>query len=198
VAAYLLPEALDAVRREFPSLGLKIVVARTPALLERLRARTLDLAVVAHSGAPAELRALRVGPYRLRHYGRRDRFPELARARTTADLARFPIVEIEPAPGQPRYSAPEARTYALTTTVAATKALVLAGFGVGDLVEFTLNPGERRQLVSATIAHDPRCGLFVTGAPTFMGAAELRIAEVLTSGLARALAARGRARQPPS
>src|SRR5256885_818768 len=82
--------------------------------------------------------ARRIAPYDLQYYGRRDRFPGLAAARTLAEVRRFPIVEIEPPPGSAAVSPDESFSYAVASNVASVKALVMSGFGVGDLPHFML------------------------------------------------------------
>src|SRR5262245_39462356 len=54
VATYLLPGVLTRLQEAFPRLAVKLVVGRTASLLDRLRGGALDLAVVAHSGPPAD------------------------------------------------------------------------------------------------------------------------------------------------
>jgi DNA-binding transcriptional LysR family regulator len=196
VATYLLPEAMDRLRAAFPELAIKLTVRRTAPLLDGLRSGALDLAVVAHSGTPSELRASLLGRYVLQYYGRRDRFAALARARTRADVQAFPVVEIEPAPGAASLIPDGALSYAVASTVASVKALVLAGFGVGDLLDFALAPEERARLVCAAVPLDPHCGLYLAASPRWTGAVEERVESALAAELRHALEAK-RAAAPP-
>jgi DNA-binding transcriptional LysR family regulator len=190
VATYLFPKTLPALRRAFPELAVKLSTARTSVLLGRLRAGELDLAIIAHSGTPPATRAQRLGPYRLQFYGRRDLYPRLRAARTEADVQSFPVVEINPGHGEPSLVPEDAFSYAVASNVATVKALVLAGFGVGDLPAFMLSPEERKALCRAQVPHDPDCALFLVAASHFTGKTEQR----LEASLARALGANLRAR----
>jgi len=67
------------------------------------------------------------------------------------------------------------------------KALVLAGFGVGELPDFMLTATERRELVCAQVPHDPHCGLFLVSAPAFTGPTESRIEDAVARVMSRAL-----------
>ncbi len=107
-------------------------------------------------------------------------------AKTETDIQAFPVVEIDPGHGEPSLVPEAAFSYAVASNVATVKALVLAGFGVGELPDFMLSADERRTLARAQVPHDPDCGLFLVSAPHFNGATETRIADVL----ARTLSAR--------
>ena len=161
-----------------PDLGLKIRTARTADLIRRVQDGQLDAAVIAHSGTPDGVRARRVRPYRLQFWGRADRFKMLARARarTDAEVRKFPIVEIEALAGQGTMIVKGARTFAQAGSLASVKSLVLAGFGVGALLEFMLSPSERDLLVCAPVPSDPNCALWVI-APQKDG--DPRLAEVI-------------------
>ncbi|GMV39822.1 MAG: hypothetical protein AMXMBFR64_15380 [Myxococcales bacterium] len=186
VATWLLPRAIPALLDAFPGLRVKLHTARTAALLERLEAGTLDVALVAWSGPP-QPRAAAVGPYQLRFWGRADRFASLADATTEEQVQVHPIVEIEPQPGQPTMVPEHAETFALANSLASVKALVLEGFGVGALLDFMLTPEERARLVCAPIGHDPDCALWVLPSPAWSGDAPSRIEEALASSLRRVL-----------
>src|SRR5437763_173222 len=53
----------------------------------------------------------------------------------------------------------------ISSNVASVKALVLAGFGVGEIPDFMVGPAEAAHLVRAAVPHDPECALYVVGAP---------------------------------
>jgi DNA-binding transcriptional LysR family regulator len=195
VATFLVPRLVAPLHRSFPELALKLSTARTALLLERVREGALDLAVVAHSGPPPDATAVKIGGYSLQFYGKRDRYPTLTEARTEADIKRFPVVEIEPPPGQAELRPPDAQAYAVASNVASVKALVLAGFGVGDLPDFMLSAEERKGLASARVPHDPHCGLYLVSSPRFDGATERRMAGAIGDALAKLLPAAPRARR---
>jgi LysR family transcriptional regulator, cys regulon transcriptional activator len=190
IATYLFPSTTPALRRAFPELAVKLTTARTSVLLGRIRSGDLDLAIIAHSGAPTGTRALRLGRYHLQFYGRRDLYPQLRTATTEAEVQAFPVVEIDPGHGEPGMVPQDALSYAVASNVATVKALVLAGFGVGDLPDFMLSSEERKALCRAQVPHDPDCGLFLISAPHFTGTTEQR----LVTTLGRALSAKLRAR----
>jgi DNA-binding transcriptional LysR family regulator len=185
VATFLLPEALAGLRKKFPDLVIRLNTSRTATLLERVRSGDLDLVVVAHEGPPADARASRAGSYDLQFYGCKERFPGLSRATTVEDLASFPVVEIEPPPGTAGAMPPETMSYARASNLATVKAMVLAGFGVGDLVSFTLAPLERKRLVAARIPHSEDCGVYVVGSPNWSGETEQAIENALVEQIAR-------------
>jgi DNA-binding transcriptional LysR family regulator len=191
VATFLMPHLVDPLSQAFPDLAIKFATARTAVLLERARVGAIDLAVVAHSGPPPGLRHVRIGGYRLQYFGARDRFADLARATTTEEVRRFPVVEIEPAPGTNAFDADEARSYAVVSNVATVKALVMAGFGVGDLPDFMLTPNEAARLVGASVPHDPDCALFLVSANHWQGENEQRMERLIADKLRAALG------QPP-
>jgi hypothetical protein len=195
VAAGLLPLVARPLLDTFPGLALKLSSARSAVLLERVGAGSLDLAVVASSGPPAlpaGARAERLGRYDLQFYGRRDRFAALADARTEEEVRAFPLVEIDPPPGQAPREPPDALSYAVASNVASVRALVLAGFGVGDLPTFLIDARDLRALCAARVAHDPACALYlVRGASWQVGRAD-EIRADLAERLARALAERER------
>lgn len=189
VATFVLPRALDDVMSRFDRLSVKLVTSRTSTLLERVRRGEIDLAIVAHSGAPAHFEATRIAQYELSYWGRNDRFGDLAKVKRPADLERFPLVEIEPAPGAG--ALPESsRTHARVSNVATVKAMILAGIGIGDLPDFMLDAAERRRLVAANIEHDRECGLFLARSDTWQGKIERAIADALARALRTELAAR--------
>lgn len=165
VASYLVPRVFGPLQVQFPELQCKLKTARSAALLEQIDAGTLDVAVVAWSGPPRAERSVRIAPYCLQFFGRRDRFAELAQVRQDAGLRQFPIVEIESLPGQPTLIDTDAPSWAVAHSLASVKALVLAGFGIGAMLDFMLEPVERAQLVKADIAADPHCALWAVLGP---------------------------------
>ncbi|MEZ4269286.1 MAG: LysR family transcriptional regulator [Myxococcota bacterium] len=187
VATYLFPKVVDPLRDAYPDLGVKLATGRTADLLRRVSADDLDLAIIAWSDEPPVARATPVGHYDLRFWGRADRFPALAAATTEAELAAFPIVQIESLPGQPTMIPEDAPTWALANSLASVKALVLAGFGVGALLGFMLTPEERCQLSVSHFDHDPHCRLWVCASPHWVSEAELAIESTLVSALTQAL-----------
>jgi DNA-binding transcriptional LysR family regulator len=160
-ATYLLPNALATLTGMFPELKLTLQTGRSAGLLRLIEAEEIDLALVAHSRPPPGVASKKVAPYHLQFYGRRDSFAPLARCRTMQELSRFPLIEIRPPPGADTVIPSDAVTFARAETAETVKALVLAGFGVGDLLRFMLTPSERKQLVTAKVPHDPDCGLFL-------------------------------------
>ena len=101
-------------------------------------------------------------------------------ASTDAELRGFPIVEIDPGHGEPQLIPEDAQSYAVASNVATVKALVLAGFGVGEVPDFMLTPDETAALVPAAVPHDPDCGLYLVTAASWSGRSEERIAATLT------------------
>ena len=73
----------------------------------------------------------------------------------------------------------DAATYAKANSLASVKALVMAGFGVGALLGFMLDPSERRALVKARVPHDPDCALYVGTSPHWSGSMEMSIETTL-------------------
>lgn len=192
VASYLVPKLLAPVRAAFPDLSWKLRTARSAMLLEQVDNGTLDFAVVASSGPPKTERAFRLAPYGLQFYGRADRFGELARVSSDDALKQFPIVELESLPGQPTMIDAEAPAYAIANSLAAVKAFVLAGFGIGAMLPFMLEPHELAQLVRADLPSDPHCALWAACGPerTYGRAAELE--SLLVAELSRLAVVSGR------
>jgi DNA-binding transcriptional LysR family regulator len=126
---------------------------------------TLDLAVVAWSGPPKGERVYRIAPYRLQFFGRGDLYPSLAQVQHDDGLKRFPIVEIQSLPGQPTMIEDSAPVFAIAHSLASVKALVLAGFGIGAMLGFMLEPDERQRLVKPGLPADPHCALWVVCGP---------------------------------
>lgn len=186
VATVLLPNALDALLSKFDRLSVKLVTSRTASLLQRVRRGEIDLAVVAHSGPPPNCDATLVARYELAYFGLKERFSALPKVRRAEDLARFPIVEIEPSPstGLPTETS---LTHAHVSNVATVKAMILAGIGVGDLPDFMLDKREKQRLARATITHDPNCGLFLVRSETWEGEVERDIRDALVVTLRAAL-----------
>lgn len=168
-ATYLMPELVPTLYTTYPGLAVRFHTARSGALLEKIRKAELDLAIVAHSGPPAGVRAESIARYELQYFGRKDLFPTLAKVRTAAELLDFPIVEIEPGHGEPGMRPKDGLSYALASNVHACKSLMLSGFGVGDVPAFVLTPAERQRLVAARVAHDPNCHLYLVAAAHFLG-----------------------------
>jgi DNA-binding transcriptional LysR family regulator len=78
----------------------------------------------------------------------------------------------------------EASTYGVANSLASVKALVMAGFGVGAMLGFMLDPDDRAALVSAAVPHDPDCALYVGASPHWGGGTELAIEAHLVQTLA--------------
>jgi len=160
LGTHVLPHCLTVLQKNHPELKLKLWMARTQSLLERVERGTLDLAFVAYSAPPSE-RSERVGSYSMKYYGRKDRFPQLATLSSELELRSLPVVEIEALAGQPTLIHADADAFAVTQNLSAVKALVLAGLGVGQLLPFMLSEAERSQLACAErIEHDPDCGVY--------------------------------------
>lgn len=209
VATFLLPNALAGLRDRYPELEVKLYSARTAELLRRLGDGLLDLAIVAFSGEPPVERTLPIGRYELVFHGLAERFPTLAEVTDEAALHAFPLIQLESHRGQPtlvdkehsasphQSSRPSgagphlssrpsgAGTFAIASSLASVKALVLAGFGVGALLDFMLTPAERARLVTAQVAHDPDCQLHIAFGPLWDGLVERRIAATLADLLRR-------------
>jgi DNA-binding transcriptional LysR family regulator len=181
IGIYVLPPAFERLREQHPDLKLKLWLARTQELLERVEAATLDLAFIAYSGPPSE-RAVRVGTYALQYYGLRDRFAQLANMTSDRQLQELPIVEMQALPGQPTAIRPDADAFALVQNLGAVKALVLGGLGIGQLLPFMLSADERKLLVGAErLQHDPECGIYCVRSPREMSAIEQQVVETLIS-----------------
>jgi DNA-binding transcriptional LysR family regulator len=187
VATFLLPNALAGLRDRYPELEVKLYSARTAELLRRLGDGLLDLAIVAFSGEPPVERTLPIGRYELVFHGLAERFPTLAEVTDEAALHAFPLIQLESHRGQPTLVDKEhsAGTFAIASSLASVKALVLAGFGVGALLDFMLTPAERARLVTAQVAHDPDCQLHIAFGPLWDGLVERRIAATLADLLRR-------------
>ena len=194
VATFLVPRIVEPLRAALPGLVIKFSTARTSLLLQRVRNGELDLAVVAHSGPPPDVASERIGAYALQYHGLAARYPGLAAVRTEAELRELPVVEIEPAPGSGALVPDESLSYAVASNVATVKALVLAGFGVGELPDFMLTRDERSLLVHARIPHDPDCALFLARAPDWTGATESQVSTLIVKTLRHILSERRAAR----
>ncbi|MFO0745211.1 MAG: LysR family transcriptional regulator [Myxococcota bacterium] len=193
VATFLLPDVLTGLRDAYPGLEVKLYTARTAELLRRLGEGQLDLAVVAWSGPPPAEKAIPTVRYELRFRGRRDRFPTLAEATTEEQLRTFPLVQLEASPNQPSLVDPAGGpgTFAIAASLASVKALVLAGFGVGALLDFMLTPSESAELVCAGVQHDPDCFLYVAAGPMWQGPTETGITEQLAARLTARMSVAG-------
>jgi DNA-binding transcriptional LysR family regulator len=123
----------------------------------------------------------------MRFWGRADMFPSLAEVTEERDLQRFPLVEMEALPGQPSLIGPTMRTFAMTGSLETVKALVLAGFGVGALLDFMLTSEEQARLVRAPIADEGACALWLVASPWRKDPALGQIAAVLARALERRL-----------
>jgi len=126
-------------------------------------------------------------PYDLQFYGRHDRFATLHGITDEADLAAFPIVQIESKPGQPTLIDPTAPSFAMTQSLASVKTLVLAGFGVGALLDYMLTPDEAAQLVRANLPHEPDCALWAARSPDWDGDRPREIEEFVVERIRRAI-----------
>ncbi|MSQ82084.1 MAG: LysR family transcriptional regulator [Myxococcales bacterium] len=165
VASYLVPKLLAPVRAAFPELHWKLRTARSAALLEQIDAGSLDFAVVASAGPPKAERYWRLADYNLQFFGRADHFGPLALVQQEQELKQFTLVEIEALPGQPSLIDGDAPAFAVAHSLASVKALVLAGFGIGAMLDFMLDPHERAQLVCANLPADAHCGLWAIAGP---------------------------------
>lgn len=188
VASYLVPRVFGPLQGRFPELQCKLRTARSAALLEQVAQGTIDAAVIAWSGPPKVERSARIAPYRLQFFGLADRFPTLADVRTDDGLKAFPIVEIESLPGQPTMIDGDAPSWAVAHSLASVKALVLAGFGIGAMLEFMLDPAERARLVCAELPHDPECALWAVLAPERVDPRAHQLEAALLEELRRAAA----------
>jgi hypothetical protein len=150
---------------------------------------TLDVAFVAYSGPPTE-RAVRVGHYALKYYGLRAQFPGLEGLTSELELQRLPIVEMQALPGQPTLVQPDADAYAIVQNLSAVKSLVLAGFGVGQMLPFMLSEQERSVLICAEgVSHDPECGIYAVPSPRALSEVEQQVVLDLGQAVTRRLAA---------
>jgi DNA-binding transcriptional LysR family regulator len=183
VATYLFPDVVGPLRSAFPELEIKLFTDRTRALLDRLEQGELDAVIAAYSGAPPFADVYRIGTYDLQFYGRSDLFPTLAEVTTERELQEFPIVQLSPLPGQPTLITNETTSFALATSLATIKSLVLGGFGVGSLLSFTLTEAERQRLVRAQVPHDPDCALYLITSPDWSGQTETEITTTLVDAL---------------
>lgn len=183
VATFLFPHVVGPLRAQFPKLALRLTTARTALLKERLQEGVLDLAIIAHSGPPKGLPSVHLGPYPLRYFGRKDLFPELKKVNSPEALHSFPIVELDPGPGQVEVRTEASQSHALASNIATVKALVLSGFGVGDLADFMLTAEERRMLVTAPFTHDPNCGLFLIRGQQWSGPTELKLVDTIAASV---------------
>lgn len=172
VATSLLPHIVAPLRSRFPELVVKLATGRTSHLLSQVGTGDLDLAIIAHSGPPLGVQHRRLGRYELQFYGRKDLFPGLQKCRTERELRQFPVVEIDPGAGSSSVEPGDQLSYARASTVATVKALVLAGFGIGDLPTFMLDARERKLVCKSAVPHDPHCGLFLVRAETWTGPVE--------------------------
>ncbi len=187
VATYLLPRALTKLQTEYPGLAIKLRCERTPHLLDQIEAGRLDVALCAHSGPPPRVQAHSMARYRLRYYGRTDRFAELASCRTRADVDRFPLVRIVPRAEAALAIPSQTTSYAIAANTATVKAMVLAGFGVGNLLSFMLSAAEQKKLVCAPIDHDPKCRLYLVTAESWTGRTHRDISKTLQRAISQQL-----------
>ena len=185
VAMSIVPNLVAPLRKRFPELVIRLAAARTPTLLERIRSGDLDLAIIAHSGPPLQVVHRRVGPYRLQFFGRKDRFQGLRACKSEADLEQFPVVEIDPGVGSSSVKPPDHLSYASASTVATVKALVLAGFGVGDLPSFMLDSKERALLCTSAVPHDPQCALYLVRSAMWTGPVERAVEDAIAASVTR-------------
>lgn len=160
LGAYLLPQVLRELEATYSNLRIKLWMARTQELLERVEHGTLDIALVAYSGPPSE-RASRVGDYQLQYFGLRERFPHLDEVSSEAEIQTLPLIELQALPGQPSSVRPDADAFFIVQNLSAVKALVMSGMGIGQLLPFMLSDAEKRMLVKGEhLPHDPVCGVY--------------------------------------
>lgn len=190
VATYILPSIIRPLRERFDGLALQWRTDRSARLLQAVRDGDLDAIVIAASNAPVAPQVYRIGPYHMRYFGRREIFPELASVRHEDDLDVFPIVELTALPGQPSLIGEHTPSYARVGSLATVKSMVLEGFGVGALLDFMLEPGERDVLEVARLEHDPDCGLFLLRSPTFSSARSIEIFDTLRDALCEVITSR--------
>lgn len=183
VATYLFPGILAPFRDDYPDLGLKLITGRSKHLLQLLERDALDLALMASSGPPAYGRSWRVGRYNLQYYGHRERFAALAEVTDPRQLLNFPIVQIDAGPGQASLIRDDSESYVVANSLAAVKAYVLQGFGVGTLMAFMLDDEERTQLVRANVPHDLDCALFLVANPNWTSLIADAVVTTLLDGL---------------
>jgi DNA-binding transcriptional LysR family regulator len=189
VATYLFPQVVRPLKQRFPDLEIKFFTARTQQLLDDLDDGELDMAILAWSGAPPLEHVERVGRYDLQFYGRADLYPDLPDVTDSAGLDAYPIVQLRPMSGQPSAVEGSTESYAIANSIATIKALVLAGFGVGSLLQFTLMPEERARLVQANVPHDPDCGVYLARHARWRGEGADAIFEQLRESLSAAFEA---------
>lgn len=189
LGTFVLPGAITELRRQFDEIPIKVRTMRTTDLLARL-GDDIDLAVVAWSGEPEGWQSSFIAHYDMRFYGLADRFADLADVSDESELRRFPLVQIEPKPGQPTLVDDEMPSFALTQSLASVKALIMQGFGVGALLNYMLDDDERSRLTVAGVPHDPDCALYLLRAPRFSGAVHDEIVVALRDALREVLIAR--------
>lgn len=187
VATYLFPQVVGPLKESFPDLEIKFFTARTQQLLDDFDSGELDMAILAWSGEPPLEHVARVGRYDLQFYGRADRYPDLDQVTDSDELDDYPVVQLRPLSGQPSAVEGGTESFAIANSLATIKALVLAGFGVGSLLQFTLSPDERDQLVQASVPHDPDCGIYLVRQPGWRGEGADAIFEQLRDSLVEAL-----------
>ncbi|MFB6263332.1 MAG: LysR family transcriptional regulator, partial [Bradymonadaceae bacterium] len=183
VATYLFPQVVEELLDEFPELELKFYTKRTGELIDSVREDELDMVIVAYSGEPPVEHAAKIGRYDLQFYGREDRFPDLTEVTGEDALQNYPIIQLEPLPGQPSLVREDTSSFAMAGSLATIKALVLGGFGVGSLLHFMVDGDERERLVRAQVPHDPDCGVFVARSPNWTGEVETAIGDELVDAL---------------
>ena len=160
------PDVVSRLRSEYKDINIKIYADRSPSLVRRIERDELDFAVVAwHGTPPAHVSPRKLVPYQLRYYGRKDKFKGLDRAKTLREIAEYPVILLDGSMDDPSCT-PQTDSFAVTNSMASTKALVLSGFGVGALVEFMLADIEREQLVAARYDNEGEdCFLWLVSSP---------------------------------
>ncbi len=187
IASWIVPRLVAPMRERFPELQWKLRTARSAVLLEKVAAGELDIACVASAGPPPGERVFRLGAYHMEFFGRADLYPALGEVVDPAGLDRFPIVEIASLPGQPTRIVEDAPTWAVAHSLASVKALVLAGFGVGAMLRFMLEPDEAARLQTASLPVDADCGAYAVCGPERADLRARAIEKALVDGLRDAL-----------
>ncbi len=187
LASNLFPRTIASVRRDFEGLEVQLSTDRTQSLLTSVREGRTDLVVVAMSGAPIAERVERIGPYSMKYYGRRDRFPQLCDVRHESELSAYPIVELQAQPGQPTLIGEEAASFARVGSMGTVRSLVLGGFGVGAMLDYMIQGAERDLVHTANVEHDPDCGLFLVESPYWRGGRSQEITTAFVEALRAAL-----------
>ena len=162
VLSCILPAVLEKIRYHFTDINLKIRSDRSSALCQGVLHFDLDFAIIAHHGSlPKGITGIKIGPYRLHYYGRKDLYPRLADAVTDEDIKLFPTVVLQ-ASTTDSSGVINPASHALTSNMASSKNLIMSGFGVGALVDFMICHSERDNLVKSKKSNsDEDCFLYL-------------------------------------